>query len=117
MTANVGSAVSHARRLSPSTPSPFPVEEPPDPYGEPGTPLRAKWERFAYWYRTFLQGGLVLGYTLMATRIILMFYPDGTWITTPIDRPYATTSAANAVSSVTMAPATVESSGIQTPAQ
>ena len=113
--ATVGTPVTYARRLSPSTPSPFqagPPDEPVNPFDDPNSILSRWWERFAYFFRTTLQGLLIFGWVLVATRIVLTFYPPEEWgkagTTAVTDAAAATTTTSS--SAVALVPVTTESS-------
>ena len=116
-TPRLGTAVTYARRLSPATPSPFhagPPDEPPNPFDDPNSLFGRLWLGFAYFFRTFLQGMLIFGWVLVATRIVLTFYPPEEWGKTATVTE-STGAAANS-SSVALTPAVAESSS-QTSAQ
>jgi len=77
------------------------------------------WDGFAYFFRTFLQGMLIFGWVLVATRIFLTFYPIEEWGKTVAVTDAATddtAASASTNSAVVLVPVAVESN-TQTAAQ
>lgn len=125
----LGTPVPYARRLSSATPSPFhatPPDEPVNPFDDPNSILGRLWDGFAYFFRTFLQGLLVFGWVLVATRIVLTFYPPEEWGKSATDTDIVTATAtvatvatatgSTSASSAALVPVVVESNS-QTAAQ